>query len=50
LNKNLFGFKRLSKVLVAIDGSEQSMHAADLAISIARNYEVRLMALYFIHG
>ncbi len=47
---NLTKLKRLSRVLVAIDGSEQSMHAADIAISIARKYEAKLIALYVFYS
>jgi nucleotide-binding universal stress UspA family protein len=50
-NNNPFKLKkRLSKVLVAIDGSEQSMHAANFAISIARKYEAKLIALYVFYS
>jgi nucleotide-binding universal stress UspA family protein len=42
--------KRLSKVLVAIDGSEQSMHAANFAVSIARKYEAKLIAFYVFYS
>jgi nucleotide-binding universal stress UspA family protein len=40
--------KYLSKILVAIDGSTPSMHAADYAISIAIKYGSQLIALYVI--
>jgi nucleotide-binding universal stress UspA family protein len=36
--------------MAAIDGSEQSMHAADFAISIARKYEAELIALYVFYS
>jgi len=39
---------RLSNILVAIDGSEQSMRAADLAISIASKYGSTITALHVI--
>jgi nucleotide-binding universal stress UspA family protein len=39
---------RLANILVAIDGSEQSMRAADLAISIASKYQSQLTALHVI--
>lgn len=38
--------KRLSRILIALDGSEQSMRAVDLAISIARKHDAELVALY----
>ncbi|MGH9950131.1 MAG: universal stress protein [Nitrososphaeraceae archaeon] len=38
--------KRLSRILAAVDGSEQSMRAADLAISIAVKHDAELVALY----
>ena len=51
MNKNSLKQKeRLSKILVAIDGSEQSLNAADIAISIARKYEAKLMALYVFYS
>lgn len=51
MNKNSFRLeKRLSKVLIAIDGSEQSLNAAYLAISIAGKYEAKLMALYVFYS
>ena len=36
--------------LAAIDGSEQSMHATDFAISIATKYEAELIALYVFYS
>jgi nucleotide-binding universal stress UspA family protein len=39
---------RLANILVAIDGSEQSMRAADLAISIASKYNSQVTALHVI--
>jgi Universal stress protein family len=36
--------------LAAIDGLEQSMHAADFAISIAIKYEAELIALYVFYS
>ncbi|MGC2597331.1 MAG: universal stress protein [Nitrososphaeraceae archaeon] len=40
--------KACTKILVAIDGSEQSMKAADYAISLAGKYNSRLIALHII--
>jgi|SRR5919198_2881340 nucleotide-binding universal stress UspA family protein len=40
--------KKFSKILVAADGSEASMDAADYAIEIARKYNSELIALYVI--
>lgn len=40
--------RRLSKVLVSIDGSEQSMKAAEYAIVIARGNESQLIALHVL--
>jgi nucleotide-binding universal stress UspA family protein len=37
-----------SKILVAIDGSEESMNAAEHAISMAKIYNSQLIALYVI--
>lgn len=37
-----------SKILVAIDGSKPSIDAADSAISLAKSYDAKLMALYVI--
>jgi nucleotide-binding universal stress UspA family protein len=39
---------KFSKILVALDGSEASMDAADYAIAIARKYNSELIALYVI--
>jgi nucleotide-binding universal stress UspA family protein len=40
----------ISKVLVAIDGSDASMDAADYAISISKQYNAKLLyALHVIH-
>ena len=38
--------ENFSKILIAIDGSEQSLHAANYAISIAQKYNAELNALY----
>ncbi|HET7390119.1 MAG TPA: universal stress protein [Nitrososphaeraceae archaeon] len=40
--------KKFSKILVAVDGSQASMDAADQAIEIARKYNSELIALYVI--
>ena len=40
--------KKFTKILVAVDGSEASMDAADYAIKIARKYDSELIALYVI--
>lgn len=37
------------KILMAVDGSEQSMRAVDVAISLATKYDSLLTALYVIH-
>src|SRR5437879_8542932 len=48
-NNNLFeGKEKFSKILVAIDGSEASMDAADYAIQMAREYNSELIALHVI--
>ena len=39
----------ISKILVAIDGSDASMDAADYAISISEKYNAELYALHVIH-
>jgi nucleotide-binding universal stress UspA family protein len=41
---------KFSKILVAIDGSEASMDAADYAISLSREYNAELYALHVIHS
>jgi nucleotide-binding universal stress UspA family protein len=38
--------ERLSKILIAVDGSEQSFHAANYAVAIAQRYDAELYALY----
>jgi nucleotide-binding universal stress UspA family protein len=40
----------ISKLLVAIDGSDPSMDAADYAISISKQYNAELYALYVIRA
>jgi nucleotide-binding universal stress UspA family protein len=40
--------KKFSKILIAVDGSEASMDAADYAIEIARKYDSELIALHVI--
>jgi nucleotide-binding universal stress UspA family protein len=40
--------KKFTKILVAVDGSEASMDAADYAIEIGRKYDSQLIALYVI--
>ena len=37
------------KILVALDGSEQSMRAVEVGISLAKKYGSILTALYVIH-
>lgn len=36
-------------ILVAVDGSDQSMRAVDVAISLAQKYDSVLTALYVVH-
>jgi nucleotide-binding universal stress UspA family protein len=51
MNDNILSADRknkFSKILVAADGSEASMDAADYAIEIARKYDSELIALYVI--
>jgi nucleotide-binding universal stress UspA family protein len=38
--------EKFSRILIPIDGSEQSMHAADHAINIVQMYNAELYALY----
>lgn len=40
---------KFEKILVAVDGSDQSMRAVDVAISLAAKYGSMLTALYVIH-
>lgn len=40
---------KFGNVLVAVDGSEQSMRAVDVGISLATKYDSVLTALYVIH-
>ena len=40
--------RKFSKVLVAVDGSEYSMNAAEYAISITKEYGSQLIALHVI--
>lgn len=39
---------KLSKILVAIDGSEESMHAADYAIDMAIKYDAELIGIHVV--
>ena len=42
----MFGiYKGFSKILVAVDGSEPPMDAADCAICIAKNYDAKIIAI-----
>jgi nucleotide-binding universal stress UspA family protein len=41
---------KISKILVAIDGSDASMDAADYAISISKKYNVEIYALHVIRA
>ena len=50
LHKDKIEYKRLSRILTALDGSEQSMRAADLAISIAVKHDAELLALYVFYS
>ena len=45
---DLFEENAFAKILVAIDGSEQSMKAADSAISLADKYNAKLIAVHVI--
>ena len=40
----------ISKILIAIDGSDESMDAADLATSISKEYNAELYALHVIRA
>ena len=50
LHKDKIEYKRLSRILTALDGSEQSMRAADLAISIAVKHGAEILALYVFYS
>jgi nucleotide-binding universal stress UspA family protein len=41
--------KKLSKILVAIDGSHASFDAADYAIMLAKQHNSQLVLLYVLH-
>ena len=41
--------EKFSKILVAVDGSEQSMRAAEYAIELAKKYSAELTALTVSH-
>jgi nucleotide-binding universal stress UspA family protein len=41
--------KKFSKILVAVDGSEQSLQAAAYAIELAKKYNAQLIALTVSH-
>jgi nucleotide-binding universal stress UspA family protein len=40
----------IKKILVTIDGSENSMKAADYAVSIAKKYDAELTILYVLYS
>ena len=40
----------ISKILVAVDGSDESMYAADLATSLSKEHNAELYALHVIHA
>ena len=40
--------QKISKILVGVDGSEESLHAADYAIDVARKYDAEIIALNVI--
>jgi nucleotide-binding universal stress UspA family protein len=48
LATSLSDYKKISKILVGVDGSEHSMNAADYAISFAVKYNSELILLYVI--
>ena len=50
LHKDKIEHKSLSRILIALDGSEQSMRAADLATSIAVKHDAELLALYVFYS
>jgi nucleotide-binding universal stress UspA family protein len=39
----------ISKILVAVDGSDASMHAADYAVLMSNKYDAELYALHVVH-
>lgn len=41
--------QKFSKILVPVDGSKNSMTAADFAVSIAKRNDAELVALYALH-
>ena len=41
--------KKLSKILVAIDGSHASFDAADYAVMLAKQHNAQLFLLHVIH-
>jgi nucleotide-binding universal stress UspA family protein len=40
----------IKKILVTIDGSEDSMKAAEYAISLAKKYNAELIILYILYS
>jgi nucleotide-binding universal stress UspA family protein len=40
---------RISKILVAVDGPDASMHAADYAVLMSNKYNAELYALHVVH-
>ena len=39
----------ISKILVVVDGSDASMHAADYAVLMSNKYNAELYALHVVH-
>jgi nucleotide-binding universal stress UspA family protein len=40
--------QKISKILVGVDGSQESLHAVDYAVDVARKYDAQVIALNVI--
>lgn len=49
-SSNLYKLNKFKKILITVDGSPQSMNAADYAINIAKKYNSELVALHVLYS
>ncbi len=49
-SSNLYKLNKFKKILITVDGSPQSMKAADYAINIAKSYNSELIALHVLYS
>ena len=49
-SSNLYKLNKFKKILITVDGSPQSMKAADYAINISKTYNSELIALHVLYS